>query len=570
LRCIYALCNSKYAKQCPQNSRKNAKLPAVAVTPSTTQFHKKRTELIFMPFPSKSLFLGLSLIGMLSACGGPSGSNEPQKNSPLLSELNIRDIGLRTCVLKTAGQNNWTKVDQVTSLNCEFLNKTRIRITGLMINSQPLPTEDVWQPIYDTHELSAFTSLKELSLRGHLYTKIDVSELKQLEKLDLSNAFIQDIDLRNNKKLVSLNLTATGLDKLDLSGLKDLKELYIDYQGTGSDFGPYLESILKDGAKIYSFDLARFQTPKIQIILDPAVKLKTVETSQTTNIDIANNQQLESMRGIAPSSIFKNAVNLQKFSGQIVGTGILDLSQAPRLSTISVGKSFDEVIIHDNLNELSITGAVKKLSCGKSTQLKSLTIYGEIDTPINIGENQIELSDCTSLESLELNNLKIDESLDLTYNSKLKGLNIVPSNFVDLKIPPSVTSLTVTSIKNVFPLEHITNLQIDDCLLENTSLPNLKGLYLSNCSAAKFEVSQFPKLTSLDIHNSTLDTLDFSSPPDLQRLMIEGSSLNHIDWTPLIPNKNREGFYFYFNKIPLSAEIERQINEVFAQIVWLN
>ncbi len=573
-----------------------------------------------MVLKSLALPLCITVAGLLLGCAGTATppvdtkpldpKPQPDKSKTPLSQVNFKDPVLRACVERLALKT----IGEVTTLHCPGAGKSRLPgLTSTMV-------------IRDLSGLEQLTYLKDLNLSGNFYTHIDVRSLVQLEELDLSSAFIKDLDVSKNTQLKSLNVTATAIEKLDTTGLKSLTELYTSFNGRGF-LEAYTENELVVFGPSVGLTLAQVKNIKRDVILDPDVKLKAIETTDNTLTDVPYNNDLEVIKGGVTARSVSGATKLQKLSGHLSGSADLDLRPASQLTNVDIiSEDITQLEIGAQVNTLSFDAPLTKLHLAENSQLISIKLNnikleGTLDTTsaktltvldvqskilnsVKIGTslsalkfdgplNSLSFPADAALNYMQLANLERDtllqsplpqkltsisisniysKSINLDYLDKLTWIKLVGANVLQLLLPKGQITVNieqpVESNTKIAPSESVAGLFLvstDNGLCQfDTPYPNLKSLGVYGCkSSDTINLSQFPNLMSLTLSMPNLKSIAFKATPLLANISIYDTQVSDLDFSPFLGRSLGE-FSFSGLLTPQAADkMEQDVSKIF-------
>ncbi|BBN83620.1 hypothetical protein PA25_36050 [Pseudoalteromonas sp. A25] len=349
--------------------------------------------------------------------------------------------------------------------------------------------------------LELFTKLTSLSVEGGKLQSIEtLSSLTQLERLRLKDNAITDFAAANSLvNLTELSLSADSsntLSNLDFTNFLNLKSLGVFGLENSSHIQFDLSTLpvnltalsLHQVSNVYSSDLSAFtQLEKLSL------KLKNNIESLSFLTKMPNIQELEielrdSYNSFSDPSAFAVTPNLTKLS-----------------------------LVYSNISDYSFIGDL--------TQLKQLNItngYRYNARPLDASS----MSSLTSLESLKLNGVKLENHGKLSQHSALKELQLSYNLINSVGFLESMSELTSLEISN--------NDIIDMGWLKFA--PKLEHLSLKNLSTdAQFStVSSLPQLKSLHIeydsyYNTSFDVKDLEQLSNLETLRLDIQTITNID-----------------------------------------
>ena len=188
--------------------------------------------------------------------------------------------------------------------------------------------------------------------------------------------------------------------------------------------------------------------------------------------------------------------------------------------------------------ELSL---IKKLTCNN----KNITDYSGLElltsvTKINFYGNKIKnfvIPKNNSIEDIYMPYNEM-ESIDLTYASKLKSLDIGNNSIesIDLTKPINLTKLILSKNK-LTSLDVSKNILIEELLLSNNELTslntskmtNLRTLYVSQNNLTSLNLNNNSKLVSLDADANKLTSINLTNKPKLYNVLLQNNNLTEIN-----------------------------------------
>ena len=298
------------------------------------------------------------------------------------------------------------------------------------------------------------TSLTSLIANSVFAKELDASELVCLRELSINRSLVENLIL-GSEKLEILNIGATGLKNFDLSVLpKGMKDINVDNLG-------YM-----------SLDFTAF----------PDIETINCSQNQLTDLRVAGLTNLK--------KIIFTTNDLAQVS--FAGCGSLEF----------VAGSFNL-----NLTSLDLAGCVNiRNFMFMYTALESLdtTPFASTIEEINLGWSQVKslnISNCSNLTYLALDNCAINEELDFSSCSKLDVLRVdgteIPS--LDLSACGDIAEIqcsTNSSLTSIKLAEHLTKL----FQLNIDNVPSLQS----------FEWGSTDALQYANIYMTPLDRIDIS------------------------------------------------------------
>ena len=239
----------------------------------------------------------LSLVFFITGCSmfGPS----------VVSELTFQDEHFANCV----AQQNETKLENITTLQCSKMNITSVDEIKLMPN------------------------LEELVLARNSLTSINTSFNPKLKRLIVANNSLTEVDLSNNPKLIWLNLSNNSINRMDLSKNTEIVNLYA--------YNAPLESIdLLNLRKLESLGLSRYNFTHLDLSKNNELTDLQLLISEIKSINLKNLPKLKylSLDSNKLESIdLEGNLNLEKLNIRNNKLNELELSNNKKLTNITAG-----------------------------------------------------------------------------------------------------------------------------------------------------------------------------------------------------------------------------------------
>lgn len=324
--------------------------------------------------------------------------------------------------------------------------------------------------VKDFSGIELLKSLTSLQADGVYATTLDVSKLSNLKILTVRNSMIQNLNLGDPKQLRKLDIGRSKLTNYDLSVLPD-----------------EMSSIKVDGLEYTALDFTRFKDiDTISCSQNKLTSLKVEGLTHLKSIIFSTNDLKEvSLKGCCALEMVVGTYNFNLASVDVTGCNSL--------------KHF--MFMYTGLEQFDVTpfaSTIEELNLGW-TKIKTL-----------------DISKCSNLTYLAVNNCDISDELDFSACTKLDELRVesthIPS--IDLSNCPDISVLQcyeidkLKSLKLASHLRKLYQLNIDtDPLLET------------------FEWGSTDKLQYANIYSTPLKRIDLSKVnKDYKNIYLENNS----------------------------------------------
>ncbi len=402
----------------------------------------------------------------------------------MIDQLTVDDARFAACIEQTAATNNWTKIEEIVSLDCSS------------------------QGITDLANIERFTQLKTLKLGDNALTDIDsLTNLAQLTELDLSqNNLVQSKALAGLSALTQLNLASNTINNTNALGqLTQLKNLSLSNN--------LIEDVDALGgiASLDEIDLNNNRIAQVTGLLN---------LTQTTKISLLEN----------------NNIDCRELD-TLVGT--LTDSQITRPTHCVGSGTFiaDVPFANDNLrqcvleaaqkNEWTTVDEVMQLSCAslEIDDLSGLDHFVHL-TALLLNNNKLtDLSPLNALIKLTYLDVRKNAVTDIRGLSRLlelTTLKLAKNNVENIQVMANFNQLTFLSLadnkvtdKQLNALAQLTQLEVlylRDNLITDikplTELVNLTRLYLSRNAVSDISIlAGFDQLIKVELNDNNISDI---------------------------------------------------------------
>ncbi len=402
--------------------------------------------------------------------------------------------------------------------------------------------------------LYGITSLTTLDASGiTTLDEIALGNLTSLTNVDVSGGSIEKITLANLSALTTFDCSDNNLSYgtlllpsaqptnytyapqkdfeapafVNAGGVIDLTDTYVNAQTPGGIRSTQYTWYLADGTEITEGITGTGVLGKFTV--DESLAGSTIycvmshgafpELSQkTTNINVVDGLKFHAEDLTDPTVSF--LVSDSDASVSVFVDGV-DVTSQFAASDENGGKRYTA----------DLTGSYGKLSVAASSPVKKIEIEAKemtafaaddcaslTDLAISGGENtlsldNVDLSGCTALERLTINNTTLQEA-DLTANTSLLEADLCNNRLTDIELPAGVTSLKVSGNKTLGHLACIEGLS-----------STLETLYAADCGLAAETFEGFTALKNLDLSNNEINTLTLPENA-FEYVNVAGNALN--------------------------------------------
>lgn len=372
------------------------------------------------------------------------------------------------------------------------LNKTATRIQGNI----------------EAQDLTIYGNIAVLECSNNQLTTLDVTKLSALTHLISRKNFVRDLDVSGNPELKLLYVQDSPLEQLDLT------------------HNSKIDSLILTNNRLKELTLASHPTLELlmctsnaqlkHLNLKDCPKLKHLDALQTLvdEYDLSKNSELRYVAvGLGRPLRTLSLPTNNKIDTLMVPAARLktiDLSQTKQLKLLGIDNNYE-------LSQLDLTGMtqLKALSCEGNAltslnlsacqNLESLVCNNNQLTTLNVsGLNKLETLTCFSndLATLNLTGCTSMKNLDCSVNPKLSTADF----------PRSLTSLNCSSC-------NFTQ-------IETTKLPLLTNLTCDGNQIGTLNLTAQTKLTAINCGNNKIEQLDFSNCTSLLDVVIAGNPIS--------------------------------------------
>jgi len=335
--------------------------------------------------------------------------------------------------------------------------------------------------------------VKKMNCSGMRIINLEgIQYFPNLEELDCSGNYLYlSIDVSRNPKLKKLNCSNSGIIELDVS-----KNLSLETLICASDYW-----------------LGRLQS----IQINPALKQLRIINHGMSLLDFSGHQSLKELYcwGNELVSLDVSRSVLEKLFCQPNQVISINANGCTSLKWI-FGNGNIELIDCASLEELFL-GGLTSLDVSHSPLLKTLHIYGSTLVDLDLSNN-------AALEELYLGDVSIINDLDLSNRKSLKSFTLshsiyyIASNYPQIINLSECTSLENVNIKNSTSKGVIEHLNLSGCTALST-------LTCTNYSFTELNLNGCSNLSFLDCGQNQLSKLDLSDCPDLLTLNCSSNRL---------------------------------------------
>ena len=423
-------------------------------------------------------------------------------------------------------------------INGQVLTMNIINIDSLSLNTYGIFSSI--ERISNLKGIQDFINLTYLNCVGNELDSLDLSYNPNLTYLDCSgvsfhNSSLSALNVSQNNALTYLNCHFNQLDTLDLSQNNALTYLNFGGNNLGS-------------SGIVGLDLS--QNTLLDTLICNRNSIETLDLSQNSNLSYLNLRRSYSL------------TNLDLRNGNNINFTYFDCRNNGLLQCISVD---DQQWADTNWNNIDPQTMFSNDCNNLQYTLIPDSIFEQrlIDLGYdNIHDGQVFTANISSIDSLDISGIYLEEiedltgiedfislitldcgnnnlsSLDLSQNALLTTLNVMGNNLSSLDVSQNTSLNTLNCFGNNLSSLDISqnlNLMSLNCwsnqlnTLDVSQNPNLTSLYCWNNQLNILDVSQNPNLTSLNCSGNILSSLDISQNPNLTSLNCFGNSLLNID-----------------------------------------
>ena len=494
----------------------------------------------------KRLFSYTTIFASVIALYGCSGGTG---NSALISEFAFHDNGVKSCILSAAEENGWESIEDITAIHCELTGRDRERALAMDDSDGSMPG------IFNTSDFASFTQLKDLILRGHLYTELDVSALAQLESLDVRSSFLRALDLSHNTKLKHLDVGSTAISKVDLSGLPRLESLNATSHNRVS--GVYQRVVLDGNEEVFGTSIDEIMQTPTDIIFHDSASLVSITVDKDFQVTIPDTQKLKELQGAVNVDVLMSAPTLNRIAVTLTNTDDnLDFGDFNQLESLTLAaQDIVTLTLSESVKTVDVTANFQQLIIPEGALLEELKLKAVSETSQTTDMSFQEfIANAPNLRVLLLEDFFLGRVLDLTQSSNLVTL-VMDNAEVDilLQLPASLKNLTLidftlgaTISPNELGIEKLvfSNVYPENCGLDNNSYPSLRSLAIWRCDIATLNLENSPDIKQLMIRAAPISSIDLNSIQSIDRLGLIETNISFIDFSVLDDDVSRSGFIF--------------------------
>lgn len=383
-----------------------------------------------------------------------------------LEELSAKETNLDTSSYLKQGYANVEKlnlrgsningtVDLSKAAKLKYLYLDQCNLKGTLDVSNCPELEEIH--VTQNADLTAIKGLENCPNLKDIYaydtgiSSIDLSHNPEMIRIDLCRTPLKSIDVTNMKHLFALNVEDTNVTSIDATHNPELYELYLTNDKIDSvdvSHNPELVHLRLSGTGVKNIDTSH--NPKLAALYIQDTAIKSLDLSK-------NPDMFELFMDKTPIETIdlSNCRGLQHFNANDTALKSINIKKNKKLADVHInGTDITKL-------DLSNHPEIRQIECN-NTKIKHLDLSGVpklwklyINNSSIDNLKNLDLSDCTNLDTLECENagietLKVPSSLSSLYcdGNSLTALELTGNGAYSLRLSPQNVKLYANASEN--------------------------------------------------------------------------------------------------------------------------